>query len=511
MSNNIPVNGWPRLKDLEAVQPTLDRLDKIEAWKRTVKEETFTGSELTIENALALPARSLITSINAIQDLHGLPFPYVGGAYKNKLQVTATTQTKNGYTLTFASDGTFSISGTPTSTVTEIVLATQTIPSGDYKLNGCGFANDNCRLQLFKGSTLVGSQYNNNDLSFTSDGGGYKLTIVVINAAGTLNNQIVKPMIRLSTESDASFAPYSNVCPISGRTEVAVERSGINTYNPVAYGYISGSDGSITEQPQSSGIKCCENYIPISSALYAYIEAHSGTSSNYAYRVGYYDVNKRWISNQQIVTFGSSVQLTIPTNCAYYRASSWEDEGKMMLSPEPITAYVAPQITDATIQLGTTVYGAEINWDTGVMTVTDAMVTFDGSDDEVWNWSTTNSLAWIEVNGAFITDDVTQHNVYTLNNIFEDKSWVDKSDSGSVGLVYGNSRIYVKYSGITSVADAKALFASTNLQVCYELTTPTTLQLTPTQLEMLKGHNRVTLSDGYGTIELKALTGANWS
>ena len=45
----------------------------------------------------------------------------------------------------------------------------------------------------------------------------------------------------------------------------------------------------------------------------------------------------------------------------------------------------------------------------------------------------------------------------------------------------------------------------------YELATPTTIQLTPTQLEMLKGYNHITLSDGYGTIELKALTGANWS
>jgi hypothetical protein len=219
-----------------------------------------------------------------------------------------------------------------------------------------------------------------------------------------------------------------------------------------------------------------------------------------------YDKNKQFLRfvRQQTIVNNSAV-IAVPSD-AYYMGLRIDNNsatsGKtynfniQIEEGSTATAYEPYAHSSATIQLGQTVYGAEINWDTGVMTVRTAAETFDGSDDESWNWSTANSLAWIEVNGAFITDDVTQHNVYTLNNMFEDKSWVDKSNSGSVGLVYGNSRVYVKYSGITSVADAKALFASNPLQVCYELANPTTIQLTPTQLQMLKGYNRVTIDNG---------------
>ena len=109
MVNNIPVNGWPQLKDLEAVQPILNRLDKIEAWKRTVKEETFTGDDITIDNALALPARSLVTSINAIQDLHGYDKPWAGGAGKNKWPFGDFTGTYSNVPFTLAA-GTYTVS-----------------------------------------------------------------------------------------------------------------------------------------------------------------------------------------------------------------------------------------------------------------------------------------------------------------------------------------------------------------------------------------------------------------
>jgi hypothetical protein len=50
--------------------------------------KTASGNPVVISDCAGGKARSLVTSINAIQDLHGLPFPYVGGAYKNKLPMT---------------------------------------------------------------------------------------------------------------------------------------------------------------------------------------------------------------------------------------------------------------------------------------------------------------------------------------------------------------------------------------------------------------------------------------
>ena len=250
-SKNIPLNGWPQLKDLEAVQTILNRLDKIEAWKRTVMEETFTGDEITIPNALALPARSLKTVINAIQDLHGYDHPWAGGAEKNKFPLNlATIKAKNvggtwtgniyaynGGTVEIVTDnggnitaiklnGTFNVR-------TDIVLFTQTVlPSGQYKLNGVnndGAAKWNLRIdrddvQTQDNIAVVDGSPSLNDVTFTAPSTVVRGAIRIY--AGSTTNIIIFPMIRVSTDTDPTFAPYSNICPIYGRTEVTITVEG---------------------------------------------------------------------------------------------------------------------------------------------------------------------------------------------------------------------------------------------------------------------------------------------
>ena len=421
MVNNIPVNGWPQLKDLEAVQPTLDRLDKIEAWKRTVKEDTFTGDDITIENALALPTRSLITEINAIQDLHGLPFPYVGGAYKNKLPMTVDrikvanttgTWTGNVYsinngTVTILTDSDNNITGFKANGTfnanTTFYLATNLPLSGEYIISTTTALPNGCYMSV-RGGATADINPNYTDRSFTASG-NCSVTIYIPQSAN-LTNYVYQPMIRLSTESDASFAPYSNICPISGRDSVVLTRS----------------DGDEISE-------------------------------------------------------------------------------------------------DFTIQLGTTVYGAEINGDTGVMTVKTALVTLNGTED--WNVETTTQSG---VYRYSLADGIDNIKLPVNNN-----TPLECNSNMYVGIAANISYVASKY-GISNltlnsnklvVLDAtyhtndvtawKAYLANNPLQVEYTLATPTTIQLTPTQLEMLKGYNHITLSDGYGNIILKALTGANWS
>ena len=51
--------------------------------------------------------------------------------------------------------------------------------------------------------------------------------------------------------------------------------------------------------------------------------------------------------------------------------------------------------------------------------------------------------------------------------------------------------LYTGIQSITSVADWRTYLANNPLQVCYELANPTTLTLTPAELELLKGNNTV--------------------
>jgi len=394
MVNNIPVNGWPQLKDLEAVQPTLDRLDKIEAWKRTVKEETFTGDDITIENALALPARSLITEINAIQDLHGYDHPWAGGAGKNKLAYpyVESSKTVNGLTITVNNDGTVIINGTATAN-TNLVLADKAsldrLPSGNYIMNGCpaGGATDGSTYYVgFYAPNKSAYDFGNGTSISLSGNEDASANIYIRIANGyTANNLVFKPMIRLASESDPTFAPYSNICPISGRDSVVITRS----------------DGDEISE-------------------------------------------------------------------------------------------------DFTIQLGQTVYGGSVDFTTGVATLTHVLLTKNTADmnngESYPGWSNSGIKAIVGPN----------HNQQYTNQML------------NIGTVYSANT----YDNMDTLFLPRAIYGKTetewkalamDIQIRAELATPQTIQLTPEQLELLKGYNRVTLSDGYGTIEIKALTGANWS
>lgn len=167
----------------------------------------------------------------------------------------------------------------------------------------------------------------------------------------------------------------------------------------------------------------------------------------------------------------------------------------------------------ATIQLGTTVYGAEVDFDTGVMTVKTALVTLNGTED--WNVETTTQSSVYRYSLANGIDNIKtpvnnntpldcNSNMYI--GITANESYV-ASKYGISNLSLNSNKLVVidKTYNTNDVTAWKAHLANNPLQIEYELATPTTIQLTPTMLEMLKGYNRVTLADGYGEIELKAL------
>ena len=59
----------------------------------------------------------------------------------------------------------------------------------------------------------------------------------------------------------------------------------------------------------------------------------------------------------------------------------------------------------------------------------------------------------------------------------------------------GNT-IWFRLPSITALADAKTYLASNPLQVCYELETPQTYTLTPTEVETLVGENHIWADSG---------------
>lgn len=181
-------------------------------------KKTVSGSAVSFDDGADFPISSLKVNIEAAQDLHGYDNPWVGGAGKNKFKPTAETTTVNDVTFTVNSDGSIKTTGTASAAISNFVFGTVTLPAGTYKANGFSAgASNSDRLVFYNAtdSTAIATIYNNRDIEFTlSEESTVRVYPIIKSGQG--NNLMFYPMIRLATETDATFAPYSNICPITG-------------------------------------------------------------------------------------------------------------------------------------------------------------------------------------------------------------------------------------------------------------------------------------------------------
>ena len=213
--------------------------------------DTASGSIASFsDGADGIPMRSVKASIEPVQDLHGYANPWPAGGGKNKLPAKTLTEiqavsapgtwsgdtyTYNGisFKCNFGEDGllqTITVNGTATDQAVLWFYPTAASNFNGLILNGCpsGGSIGTYALQAYdqtSGQSIheVGNGYT---LPFTN--GDMVRLIVRIWSGATLNNVVFKPMLRLATETDSTFAPYSNICPISGWTGAEITRTGKN-------------------------------------------------------------------------------------------------------------------------------------------------------------------------------------------------------------------------------------------------------------------------------------------
>lgn len=173
----------------------------------------------TIDGSLV---KSLVVEIEPSQSGSGTPSPSnirpisgytqedVTVVGKNRLEVSATSQTINGVTFTVNSDGTILADGTATAEIRLVLSTLSNLQNGNYIFSGCpsGGGVSTYYLQLVKspapsiidvgnGNTFEkGSSYTVNNIR------------IIINNGVTVNNLLFKPMIRLATDTDSTFEPY---------------------------------------------------------------------------------------------------------------------------------------------------------------------------------------------------------------------------------------------------------------------------------------------------------------
>ena len=184
---------------------------------------------VSIPDAAAAPVDALTVGIEPVQDLHGYDNPWPAGGGKNLLQNNLTNGTNRGITFTKNDDGTVTISGTNdgTSYSKRLINNFQTENGVQYVLSG-GISSS-----VFIRDVTAAISAGASAFQFTGDGTEHTIEIRVIQDTAISGSVVVKPMICLaSAQNPDVFAPYSNICPISGWTGAKVYHSGEDTSNP---------------------------------------------------------------------------------------------------------------------------------------------------------------------------------------------------------------------------------------------------------------------------------------
>ena len=444
-----------------------------------------------------VPVKQLVVDIEPVQDLHGYDSPWPAGGGKNLLQNTAVSRTVNGVTFTMYDDGTIKANGTATGGNAGIIYLNDDVKlsTGQYTVscnNNGNYGADTGYWYLYD-KTAAKDAANPNITTFTADSSHTYSFRFFIRENKTVN-AIFYPMIRLSSVTDATFAPYSNICPISGHTSATVTRTGANVWDEVwESGSINIADGQNVTDANAIRSK---NYIPVKPNQTYYFVASAWGNNNA--RVRYYGKDKAYTGNAPIV---SGTAFTIPADTYFMRFSSPSaltvttyNHDVSINYPSTDHDYHAYNGQTVTIDLDGTRYGGTLDVGTGVMTVDRGY--------KLLNGVATGGVAY-RVNGhtanttrAFVT--ITDK-AYGVDNMMSSSFHVSNADA--VGSMYGRAtnngvEFYLDASVPNTDAGVIAWFAENPIDFVYELATPFTVQLSKTEVRTLQGYNNIWSNTG---------------
>ena len=313
-----------------------------------------------------------------------------------------------------------------------------------------------------------------------------------------------------------------NIRPITGWTGANVVRAGKNllpktlvsgTHNYCTY--TLNADGTVTVTGTANGLSVRNIYngvTPIAAGLKngTYIMTGcpaGGSSTTYGLRM---TITKS--SSTSYTDYGSGTTFTIDDDVVSVRVYLFVNSGQTVnITYKPMIRLAS--VTDATYEpyQGTaypvtwqsdagTVYGGTVDVTTGVLTVD--METKDLST-LTWNYQSST--------GLFYSSAINSCKTGTTSMLFSKFAWTPlttqtavKNSSVSAICKDSNGRLYVKD---TSYADITAFNTDiSGAQMVYELATPLTYTLTPTQIATLLGTNNVWADTGDVTVEYVANT-----
>jgi len=480
-----------------------------EAVEEAVKESEYSNFEMKsvsgdfihiTDGAGLIPVKDLKIGIDAVQDLHGYDAPWVGGAGKNVLPPIlfgeVSSIESNGVTLTIDNQK-FKFVGTASNGGGRLTLRTINfdLPAGTYIISSD-----------YSGSFLPAfiQDQSNNILARTGGGGSDTVTLTETTRVfvgfnlteGQVYNTTTTVMIRKSTDTD-EWQPYANICPISGWTGAKVSVNGVNQWDEEwEVGAINLSTGA--NQSSSTNIRS-KNYIPIKPSTDYYFKKKGGSSGAPIYYV-YYDKDKNRLASNSIATSSVGAVITTRSDAHYIRFYVGDAYGTTYGNnisinyPSTYTDYHAYDGKTYEVtwedEAGT-VYGGTLDVTTGELVVDKAS---KDMGDIVWNKLSNGKFYSNEIVGAKAGSSSGGYDTFICSAYkVENVAGVGSLPNGSASMDTGR-HLQVHDDTYTDVSAFQTALAGQT--VCYELATPVSYTIDPTEVLTLLGENNIFADTG---------------
>ena len=476
------------------------------------------------------PVKDLQVSIEAVQDLHGYDSPWPAGGGKNLIDSKSTiTISETAYYHTIVSSSGDISEATLEADVTYTLSMTVSGATTPFKLSvgvgdGTGYSVD----------IATADNLSNDRVSVTFTPTATQLQTYNVLAIRcpryasqqTINATITKIQLEKSP-SMTEYAPFENICPISGFSQAKVTRTGKNIlepkfYNGISYNANVGSQFTLTEN--TLVVKTGDVYsISVGSwqgvALVSSLLKPGSYKCNIKYtapspRATQYILDKDYkvLEKQNSTSNGtwtSSLILTEERYIAFYIASSTAGdvtfEAPQVELGSTASDFEAYNGQTVTIDLDGTRYGGTIDVTKGKLTVTHGSV-----DLGTLIWHTSSISGY----GNRFYSTYSQAKAPASMDVMPDllcSEYPTKLPSDFNQPVFGitlhtNGNLQLYDASRSSMTDSQFQTAITGTQLVYELATPVEVDLTPAELETLLGTNNVWADCGNVTVEYGADT-----
>ena len=496
---------------------------KYDADLRGTQVSETEGQVITIDNSAECYAEGVSVDIKPIQDLHGFSYPWVGGAGKNLLEITTTSGSDTGIAWAIDKDTagnvislTWNGKYTGSGRYFLILHSNLVLPSGTYWLTGAYDAYTTIEIE---GGVHVYDT--GTGVSFTTDGITPISVYAVIYNNRDYTNVKIYPMIRLTTVTDPTFAPYTNICPISGYDDVHVATLDDNTKSTAFTGLLNGTYG-VVDLGTLTWTKTSNTAGTYFYSTTTNIKSVSSTTMPNAICTNYsIDTSTEFdeVGANNVITISGQYICIRDSRYNSVNASDFKTAMNGVYLIYELETPITPTINKAqyetlvsafgghsiTATFNDTVYSGHIDFTSGVATLDMGIVDLG---DLTWTYVSNETRFYAFMNDT--TYDVKHNSASQLANVITSQYLQITRDALDTATTDGVFTLCESGSNICAIniRDTRYTDASTfttamsGVQLLYELATPITVQFTAQQLSMLKGYNTVT-TDANNGMEIK--------